>query len=131
MKEARAAAALLKKAQTACDSAQALIDLGDCDGACNRAYYAMFDAARAALILKIPHEAATYAKTHRGLINVFSAHMVKSGLVSVALGRLLKRAEEIRHIADYNDESVGLEDAREIVANAATFVVAIDQTFFA
>ena len=41
---------LMKKAVRACASARVLLDLGDVDGACNRAYYAMFDAARAALL---------------------------------------------------------------------------------
>lgn len=43
-------AILTAKAERACLSARALLDLGDVDGACNRAYYAMFDAARAALL---------------------------------------------------------------------------------
>lgn len=42
--------ALMAKADRACASARALLVLGDVDGACNRAYYAMFDAARAALL---------------------------------------------------------------------------------
>lgn len=42
--------ALMEKADQACSSARALLNLGDADGACNRAYYAMFDAARAALL---------------------------------------------------------------------------------
>lgn len=42
--------ALMAKADTACSSARALLDLGDVDGAANRAYYAMYDAARAALL---------------------------------------------------------------------------------
>lgn len=41
---------LMAKAVRACASARALLDLDDVDGACNRAYYAMFDAARAALL---------------------------------------------------------------------------------
>ena len=41
---------LMTKADRACTSARALLDLGDVDGACNRAYYAMFDAARAACL---------------------------------------------------------------------------------
>ena len=41
---------LMAKAERACSSARALLDLGDVDGACNRAYYAMLDAARAALL---------------------------------------------------------------------------------
>jgi uncharacterized protein (UPF0332 family) len=40
---------LMQKAARALDSARLLLDAGDTDGACNRAYYAMFDAARAAL----------------------------------------------------------------------------------
>lgn len=40
------AADLLNKAMRALVSARLLLDSGDVDGACNRAYYAMFDAAR-------------------------------------------------------------------------------------
>jgi uncharacterized protein (UPF0332 family) len=40
---------LMTKAARAVASAQALLELGDADGASNRAYYAMFDAARAAM----------------------------------------------------------------------------------
>jgi uncharacterized protein (UPF0332 family) len=39
---------LMAKAVRAALSA---LDMGDADGACNRAYYAMFDAARAALLV--------------------------------------------------------------------------------
>lgn len=39
---------LMAKARTASKSARAPLDLGDSNGACNRAYYAMFDAARTA-----------------------------------------------------------------------------------
>jgi len=37
---------LLAKAIRAAASAKMLLDAGDADGACNRAYYAMFDAGR-------------------------------------------------------------------------------------
>ncbi|WP_237574056.1 MULTISPECIES: HEPN domain-containing protein [Burkholderiaceae] len=39
----------MAKAKRAYASARVLLGLGDVDGAVNRAYYAMFDAARAAL----------------------------------------------------------------------------------
>ena len=48
MKTTLTPAALLAKAERACASARVLLELNDTDGACNRAYYAMFDAARAA-----------------------------------------------------------------------------------
>ena len=41
---------LFEKAIRAVSSARLLLASGDADGACNRAYYAMFDAARAALL---------------------------------------------------------------------------------
>lgn len=41
---------LMAKAERAAASAKLLLEVGDADGACNRAYYAMYDAARAALL---------------------------------------------------------------------------------
>ena len=43
------------KATRAADSAKLLLDAGDLEGACNRAYYAMFDAAHAALLWSGAH----------------------------------------------------------------------------
>ena len=121
----KSAAALMAKAARAVVSARVLLEQGDVDGACNRAYYAMFDAAQAALLMSgVPAPDAT-GTTHRGLINVFSAYLVKDGPVSKELGRQLKRAEEMRLIADYNAESVTLADASGLVVNAEGFVTAM------
>lgn len=59
----------MEKADRACLSARALMELGDVDGACNRAY---------------------------------------------ETGRLLKRAEEIRLVADYRNDSVEMTDAQKV-----------------
>jgi uncharacterized protein (UPF0332 family) len=107
-----------------------LLDLGDVDGACNRAYYAMFDAAQAALLRSGVPAPDALGKTHRGLINTFSAYLVKDGPVSKELGRQLKRAEEMRLVADYNGESVLQADAAELVAQAELFVQAMQVLFF-
>lgn len=49
----------------AATSTRLLPNAGDTSGACNRAYYAMFDAAHAALLISgISHE---IGKTHSGL----------------------------------------------------------------
>lgn len=117
--------ALMAKADRACSSARALLDLGDVDGACNRAYYAMFDAARAALLASGAPIRPEIARTHSGLINAFSEYLIKNGPVSKELGRLLKCAEEIRLIADYKGDSVELSDTQEMVAQAETFVIAM------
>lgn len=60
-----------------------------------------------------------------GLITAFSQHLVKNGPFPKEIGRLLKRAEEIRLVADYKGDSVELADAREMVAQAERFVEAI------
>jgi uncharacterized protein (UPF0332 family) len=119
MNEVDASAALMAKAERACKSARALLELGDVDGACNRAYYAMFDAARAALLAT---GTADPGKTHNGLMSAFALHLVKSGVVPVEYGRMLKRAAEIRLIADYRGDSIEAEDANLVVEQADAFV---------
>ena len=124
---------LLEKARRAADSARILNEAGslrlplkltlaasfapiligrshDVDGACNRGYYAMFDAARAALLAEGSGE-AEIPRTHSGLITAFSPQLVKTGRVPVELGRALNRAAEIRLIADYKDEPIDPEQA--------------------
>ncbi|MHB8253387.1 MAG: HEPN domain-containing protein [Acidiferrobacter sp.] len=59
---------LMAKARQAAASAKVLLDTGDADGACNRAYYAMFDAARAALMASGAPTEPEIARTHSGLI---------------------------------------------------------------
>lgn len=121
--------ALMSKAVRACRSARALLELDDVDGACNRAYYAIFDAARAALLVSRAPVEPEISRTHSGLIAAFGRHLVKNGPVSKDLGRLLKRAEEIRIVADYRSDSVELDDAREMVTQAESFVAAMRSEF--
>lgn len=78
--------ALMAKADTACSSARALLDLGDVDGAANRADYAMFDAARAALLASGASVEPNIGRTHSGLIGAFGNFLVKNGPVSKGCG---------------------------------------------
>lgn len=123
------AQALLLKALQAAASAKVLLDTGDSDGACNRAYYAMFDAARAALLASGAPVAPDIAKTHNGLISAFSLHLVKTGRVPLELGKALNRAEELRLIADYKGDSIEPEHAGWAVSQAQLFVQAMQSTF--
>ena len=115
----------MAKALQAAASAKVLLKTGDADGACNRAYYAIFDAARAAL-LACGHEVG---KTHKGVLNAFSEHLVKNGPLSKELGRLLKQAETRRYVADYEGDPVEISDAQEMVGQAETFVAEIRSKF--
>ena len=61
-------------------------------------------------------------KTHSGLISAFSLHLVKTGQVSVELGKALNKVEDLRLIADYKGDQVELEDATWAVQQAERFV---------
>lgn len=61
-------AKLMQKAARSLKTARLAFEDGDMDGAASRAYYGMFNAARAALI-DAGHEEAAQAKTHSGLIS--------------------------------------------------------------
>ncbi|HVZ46350.1 MAG TPA: HEPN domain-containing protein [Ramlibacter sp.] len=118
------------KARVAAESAQLLFEHGDSDGACNRAYYAMFSAARAALEIAGGAFRAEQLKTHSGLISAFSMRLVKTGLVSHDLGRTLNKAEDLRLASDYRGDAVKPELAEWAVQSATEFVAAIDAAFF-
>ena len=112
----------MTKALRALASAHTLLQDGDCDGACNRAYYAMFDAARAALIASKAPVPPEIAKTHSGLIAAFSLHLVKTDLFPKELGRSFNKAEDLRLVADYKGDPISLEDAQWTVQQAQAFV---------
>jgi len=116
---------LWNKAHQAASSAQLLLNAGDTSGACNRAYYAMFDAARAALLTSGAPVSSEIGKTHSGLIHAFSQHIVKTGLVPKELGQSLARAHELRLVADYTGDQVQAIDAQTAVEQAAKFIAAL------
>ena len=115
---------LMAKAAQATTSARVLLQTGDADGACNRAYYAMFDAARAAL-LTIGLEVG---KTHRGVLSAFSAAFIKDGPLPKDVGRFLKHAETFRYVADYEGSPISLNEARALVEQAEHIVAAVRAT---
>lgn len=118
---------LMGKASRAVASAKLLLEAGDVDGACNRAYYAMFDAARAALLWSGSEVSHTVAKTHSGLISAFSLHLVKTGRLPVEIGKSLNRAAEIRMIADYTGDEVTADKAQWVIDQAVLFVEAVQR----
>ena len=91
---------LMVKAVQAATSAKVPLATGDADSACKRAYYAMFDAARAALLASD----AEVGKAHKGVLNAFSERLVKTGPIPKEMGRLLKHAETFRYVADYEGD---------------------------
>ena len=125
MSKATTPAAYMRKSAQALSSARQLLETGDADGACNRAYYAMFDAAQAALLAVNVRVVATAAKTHRGLIAAFGQYLVLGGHVPAELGASFNKVERLRLLADYTGDPVSGEDSAWAVEQAAAFTAAI------
>lgn len=89
----------------------------------------MFNAARAALLVSGAAVQTDIGRTHGGLISAFSQHLVKTGRVTVELGKALNKAEELRLIADYKGDAIESEQATWAVENSQMFVNAMKATF--
>ena len=118
----------LLKARRALASARLLLENGDIEGSCNRAYYAMFDAAHAALLRHQPGINPAETRTHNGLITAFGKHLIKTGLMTPVLGRVLNQVEQIRLLADYTGEEIEPDKAAWAVEQATVFVETIQNS---
>lgn len=113
---------LIKKSERALLSAKILLDADDLDGACNRTYYAMFDAAKAILIATVPTMDGAIGKTHRSLITAFSQHMIHTGELPPEYGKAFHRAQNIRHMADYTGAAIDRTDVIELIEYASELI---------
>lgn len=101
----------LDTAATALREATALLDAGFVVGAISRLYYAVFHAARAALLVRGRH-----TKTHTGQVTQFTATFGLEPLLGELLG--------LRIVADYQSGEFDRSeaDARALLDRAAEFV---------
>lgn len=113
---------LLEKADRALASAEILLREGDIEGACNRSYYAMFNAARAALILVGAPSEVTEGKSHSGLHSAFNQYLVKPGHVPQTQGAEFRRAERLRQISDYLGDPIENEKGALTLGHARELV---------
>jgi uncharacterized protein (UPF0332 family) len=119
----------MEKAERALLDARILLDNGRGEGACNRAYYAMFDAAHAALFSQQVEPITAPIKTHVGLIAKFGEHLVRPGHLAAHFGEALNRVQRFRQIADYSGEPIELVSAAWSVEQAEAFVAAVKARF--
>jgi len=88
----------------------------------SRSYYAMYSAARAALLLE-----GITPKTHRGTLSEFGLHYVKEGLVDELHARTFSVALEDRGEADYGIiEDFTEEEAKQVLEDAKAFSETIE-----
>ena len=96
---------------------------GDFRVSANRAYYAIFHASRAMLILK-----EMDFKKHSAVIAHFRMEYVKTGIFSAELSKILGKAFEIRTEADYEDFFIiSKEEVEKQLADAKKFVNAVEE----
>lgn len=94
-------------------------------GAVSRAYYSFFEAANAALITK-----GLTAKTHAGVIQLFSLNFVKTNEVPAKFARFFSKAREAREEADYQFlKEFTKEEAERIIKTADEFLEEIKEKF--
>ena len=101
--------------------ASRLLHQNDCFySAVSRSYYAMFDAARAALLASGYDAEST--KTHKGILVAFSQRLVKNGTLPKEMSQHLQRAEWIRNLSDYKGDVCDRAEVLELLERAQAFV---------
>lgn len=119
---------LARKSQRAMRSARLGLEDGDPDGAISRAYFAMFNIARAALLCAgVPEEGLP--SDHKELIAAFRQYAVQSGQIDRDLAGALNKTEDLRLQADYAGTVIDPRFAADAVRRAETFVKTIERTF--
>ena len=112
------------KAREMGEEARVLLRSGHFNGAANRAYYAMFNAARAVLEARTELDVID-VRRHSAVLKLFSQHIVKTGLVDRELNAAVNEAFEVRAIADYDRTSVSEKQAMEMVALMERMIAAL------
>ena len=103
------------------EASRVLIHSGLYQDAVSRAYYAVFQAARAVLATK-----SLDAKKHSGVISLFNRNFIKTGKLPRDFGKILKKAKDLRQASDYNDfYLVSKEEAKDAVESAERFIEGI------
>jgi uncharacterized protein (UPF0332 family) len=112
--------ALVEKAERALATARQVVG-EDPEAAVNRAYYACFYLAQAALL-----DVGEEPKSHAGTHNRFAFHFVATGRIPENVARTLPYAAQARERADYN--ALVVTDSRaaaDLLADAERFVAAV------
>lgn len=111
----------LAKAVKALAAGAALESSGDVEGTCNRAYYAMYNAAHALLLTTGIENSADPIKSHHGLM-MKVMELVDRGQLDTASHKSINEVRFLRQLADYSVEEITPADAAAAMAKATAFV---------
>lgn len=109
---------LLNLAQEELETAELLLENNRYRACLSRSYYAMYHATQALLATK-----RLSNKTHRGLIQLFGQHFIKTRELPIELAKALSDAYDLRRLSDY-EETVVLtrQQADTLLAATQVFV---------
>jgi uncharacterized protein (UPF0332 family) len=120
-----AAPPFLLKAQEALKAAKLLLDHSLPNSATNRAYYAVYQSARAALVAA-GISSATHPWSHEGIQANFSLLTRRRKIYPAHMLTDLAWVRSAREMADYKQEMVSSRLARDAVNRAARFVALVE-----
>jgi uncharacterized protein (UPF0332 family) len=112
---------LWQRAQEALRATNILLAAGFPDFAAARAYYAAFYAASALLLA----EGKTF-RSHRGVVALIHRDYVRSGRLSVDVGRILSTLADLRSVGDYGGAAhISHAEANVALIEAQQFLEAV------
>ncbi|MHA1589040.1 MAG: HEPN domain-containing protein [Candidatus Njordarchaeales archaeon] len=113
----------LEKGKKKILAAKRLLDAGFYEDAISRAYYGVFHAAKAALLL-----IGDDPRSHDGVLHLFGLRFVKPKIFDEKMGVILRKLKEMRETADYNVLAFfSEEEVRSSIREAETFVNEIEK----
>lgn len=111
----------IRKAEERLQAAELLFEKGYYDDSVSRAYYCIYNSAKAALSTKDKD-----ATTHKGLITLFGQEFVKKGVIGREIGTAFSYVEEEREEADYDPLiDTSKEEAARVLEKAKSFLSAV------
>ncbi|NER80875.1 MAG: HEPN domain-containing protein [Leptolyngbya sp. SIO1D8] len=100
------------------ETAQLLLENQRYRACISRAYYAMYYATQALLI-----QHNLVSRSHKGMIQQFSQHFIKSGDLPLKMARDLRQAYDFRQLSDYEEAaSINQKQAMQILTTSVEFV---------
>ena len=90
----------------------------------NRAYYAIFHAIRAVLVLE-----RVDFKRHKDVLAYFNQHYLKTEIFPKMIGRKISQARKVREDSDYDDEYISTDEETKAQIDTARELIELVQKY--
>jgi len=115
----------LERSEQFLSDAEAALEEGRLFTAVDRAYYSMFHAAHAILLLR----GFRPPRTHKGLVHMFSLNIEKQGLVKKGLSKMLSEALNARQEGTYTvDAEFTKGEGEKLTGDAKEFLAEVKKS---